>query len=299
MNPAHDSRPEDSSTSARIADYLTRLEGALELLGPAEAADTRAELGSYLAEAERDGRVEEVLGTMGPRNRSPWASSPSAAGFLLVAVGIWPWYYRRSRNRPGHNQSVGRNVAGLRLVRAGGDARVVRASDMPRGRRGMTRAGAFIRFIVAFWIEGGMAYMPAYSLIRGHRTPPELTLSVVAQDAGSAVGATTQLTAAIAEAVSADRTATKAPRDLLEDTAIETYPKLLESAMDNSAYAYELHRTQGHGGHRRRRVFRHDVPGLSHRDRGDLDTMRAPGRARIARPSAWGTASARSGIIST
>ncbi|MBU2602879.1 MAG: hypothetical protein KKA32_12065 [Actinobacteria bacterium] len=301
MKPAHDNHAK-SSTGARVDDYLARLEEALELLGPTEAADTRAELGSYLAEAARDGRVDEVLGTMGAPESfaagilsergmlatpgplpSPsgariavaaivdvivaiaplalglplaflmpaqsmyagatalnWIGLVIAIGILVITVGIWPWYYWRSRNRPGRNQSVGRNVAGLRTVRAGGEVRVVRASDMPRGRRGMTRAGAVIRFLVAFWIVGGVAYAMVYSYAQDRQSPPDLVLQVVAQDVGSAVGVTTQLTAAVMEAVSAGRATTEAPPDLLEDAAVETYLELLGSAIDNSARTYEI-----------------------------------------------------------
>ncbi len=301
MNPAHDARLDGDPRSALLDDYLTRLEEALELLGPVEAAEIRTEVASYLSEAARDGRVDEVLGTMGapesfaagilsergmlappsplpmPSNARTtvaavvdvvvalaplalalpltlvvpvfssstgvttltWIGRFVAAGVLLVTIGVWPWYYWRGRKRPGRNQSVGRNVAGLRLVRAGGELRVVRTNDMPHGRRGMARTGAVIGFLVALWIVGGMAYLLGYAVIRGPYTPPDLTLSVVAQDAGSAVGMTTQLTAAIVQAISAGQATGAPPPDLLEGTALQEYPELLESAKANAAETYE------------------------------------------------------------
>lgn len=302
MNPTQDNPSGDSSTVARIEDYLTRLENALEVLGAVEAAETRAELSSYLAEAARDGRIDDVLGTMGPpesfaagilseRGLLPKpgplpdagafrvataafvdlvialapavlgtvfalvvpVSSAYAGGTTLTRVGlivtavvlivtvVWGVRYWRSRNRPGRGQSVGRNVAGIRVVRAGEQLRVVRVVGGPVGRRWLTRAGAALRFLVALWIVAGLAYVLTVWVVRGPQTPPSLTLSVVAEDAGNAAGVTTRLTAAVAEAVSTPgRAQAAAPPDLLEGAAIDEYPAFLDSAVANSARAYEV-----------------------------------------------------------
>ena len=66
--------PADDANS-RIADYLARLEAALEVLGPSEAADTTAEIGSYLAQADADDRLDRQLETLG-------APESFAAGIL-------------------------------------------------------------------------------------------------------------------------------------------------------------------------------------------------------------------------
>ena len=73
--------PEDDA-NAQIADYLARLEAALEVLGPAEAADMAAEIGSYLAQADADGRLDSQLETLG-------APESFAAG-ILAERGLLP-----------------------------------------------------------------------------------------------------------------------------------------------------------------------------------------------------------------
>jgi len=73
--------PADDANS-RIADYLARLEAALEVLGPSEAADTTAEIGSYLAQADADDRLDSQLETLG-------APESFAAG-ILAERGLLP-----------------------------------------------------------------------------------------------------------------------------------------------------------------------------------------------------------------
>ena len=52
-------------TDRLTGEYLHRLEAALELLGPEEAADTTAEIASYFAEAKADGALDSFLSTLG------------------------------------------------------------------------------------------------------------------------------------------------------------------------------------------------------------------------------------------
>ena len=73
--------PADDANS-RIADYLARLEAALEVLGPSEAAETTAEIGSYLAQADADDRLDSQLETLG-------APESFAAG-ILAERGLLP-----------------------------------------------------------------------------------------------------------------------------------------------------------------------------------------------------------------
>ncbi len=68
--------------NSRIGDYLARLEAALEVLGPSEAADTTAEIGSYLAQADADDRLDSQLETLG-------APESLAAG-ILAERGLLP-----------------------------------------------------------------------------------------------------------------------------------------------------------------------------------------------------------------